>query len=73
MEFLELEAGEEDEETGVELLEWSDTCEEEEEEEVWAESTDRGSSREDGIHSQVSRSENLEQLSISRTLRRRQN
>lgn len=55
----ELEAGDEEEEIGGE--EWLDPCEEEEEaEEVRVESRDLGSSSEDGIHSHVSRSENLE-------------
>lgn len=59
-----MEAGEEEEEIGGELEEWLDTCEEEEvaeeEEVVRAESRSLGSSSEDGIHSHVSRSENLE-------------
>lgn len=54
-----MEAGDEEEEIGGE--EWLDPCEEEEEaEEVRVESRDLGSSSEDGIHSHVSRSENLE-------------
>lgn len=48
--------------------EWLDACEEEEVEEVQAGSGAPCSSSEDGMHSHVSRSENLEQLSISRTL-----
>lgn len=68
-----LEDGEEEEDAGAELVEWLDTCEEEElvdkdEEEVRMESRPLDSSSVDGIHSHVSRSENLEQLSISRTL-----
>lgn len=61
VERRELEAGEEDEEMGGE--EWLDACEEEEvevEEEVRVESRALGSSSEDGMHSHVSRSENLE-------------
>lgn len=60
VERRELEAGEDEEEIGGE--DWLDACEEEaeEEEEVWAESRALGSSSEDGIHSHVSRSENLE-------------
>lgn len=69
VERLELEAGEEEEEAGGELEDRLDACEEtEEEEEVLVESRALGSSREDGMQSHVSRSENLEQLSISRTL-----
>lgn len=70
VERLELEAGEEDEEAGGELEDRLEACEEEEEEEeeVLVESRVLGSSREDGMQSHVSRSENLEQLSISRTL-----
>lgn len=63
VERRELEAGdeEEQEEIGRELEEWLDACEEEEEdEEVWVESRALGSSSEDGIHSHVSRLENLE-------------
>lgn len=64
MERRELEAGEEEEEIGGELEERLETLqmeedEEEEEEELWVESS-LGSSSEDGIHSHVSRSENLE-------------
>lgn len=60
-----LEAGEEEEDAGAELEEWLDACEEEEElveveEEVRMESRSLDSSREDGIHSHVSKSENLE-------------
>lgn len=63
VERRELEAGEEEVDMGGE--EWLDACEEEEaveeeEEEVWVESRALGSSSEDGIHSHVSRSENLE-------------
>lgn len=59
VERRETEAGEEEEEFGGE--EWLDACEEvEEEEEVQVESKVLGSSSEDGIHSHVSRSENLE-------------
>lgn len=64
MERRELEAGEEDEEIGGELEQWFDACEEdeveEEEEEARAESRALGRSSDDGIHSHVSRSENLE-------------
>lgn len=66
VERRELEAGE-DEEEEIRGEEWLDACEEEdvgeeeEEEEVRAESgTLGGSSSEDGMHSHVSRSENLE-------------
>lgn len=56
-----------EEETGRE--ERPDACEEaEEEEEVRVESRGPGSSKEEGMQSHVSRSENLEKLNISRTL-----
>ncbi len=61
VERRELEAGEDEEEFGGE--DWLDACEEEveeAEEEVRVESRALGSSSEDGIHSHVSRSENLE-------------
>lgn len=64
VERRELKAGEDEEdeeETGWE--EWLDACEEEEleeKEEVRVESRALGSSSEDGMHSHVSRSENLE-------------
>lgn len=58
---------EEEQETGRE--ERPDACEEEEEEEeVREDSRGPGSSKEEGMQSHVSRSENLEKLSISRTL-----
>lgn len=58
---------EEEQETGRE--ERPDACEEvEEEEEVRVESRGPGSSREEGMQSHVSKSENLEKLNISRTL-----
>lgn len=57
VERRELEAGEDEEEIGGE--DWLDALEELEEEE-WVESRALGSSSEDGIHSHVSRSENLE-------------
>lgn len=64
VECLGLEAGEEEEDAGAELEECWDTCEEEElvevDEEVRMESRSLDSSREDGMHSHVSRSENLE-------------
>lgn len=69
MERRKSEAGklEEEQETGRE--ERPDACEEEEEEEE--DSRGPGSSSEDGMQSQVSRSENLEKLNISRTLQDR--
>lgn len=58
---------EEEQETGRE--ERPDACEEaEEEEEVCVDSSGPGSSREEGMQSHVSRSENLEKLNISRML-----
>lgn len=58
---------EQEQETGWE--ERPDACEEEEEEEdVQPGSRGPGSTNEDGMHSHVSRSENLEKLNISRTL-----
>lgn len=60
-----------EEETGRE--ERPDACEEEEEEEeVHEDSRGPGSSKEEGMQSHVSRSENLEKLNISRTLQDKQ-
>lgn len=55
---VECRESEDEEETGGE--EWLDACEEEEVEEVRVDSRAPDSSSEDGIHSHVSRSENLE-------------
>lgn len=64
VERWEFEASDEEEEAGSELAEWRDAREEyeleEEPEEVWVESRGLESSSEDGMHSHVSRSENLE-------------
>lgn len=64
VERREFEASDEEEEAGSELAEWRDAREEyeleEEPEEVWVESRGLESSSEDGMHSHVSRSENLE-------------
>lgn len=57
----------EDEEDEAEEVGWLDACEEEE---VGVRSGPLGSSKEDGMQSHVSSPENLEQLSISRTLQR---
>lgn len=63
---VERRESEEEESGRGERLEAREQVEEEEEE------ARVGSSSEDGMHSHVSRSENLEQLSISRTLRETQ-
>lgn len=63
MERREMEAALDDEDIGGELEELLEACEEdrvEQEEEVWVKSRGLDSSREDGMHSHVSRSENLE-------------
>lgn len=63
IEWRELEAGEEEGEIGNELVEWLDACEEveaEDEQELRVESRALESRSEDGMHSHVSRSENLE-------------
>lgn len=54
----------EEEKPGGDLEQWWDACEEDK----MDDSTVRGSSRDDGIQSHVSRCENLEKLNISRTL-----